>query len=82
VRPGLLATAPQCGLLAARQDGAAFAEATLRLTDDAELGRRFAQAGRAKAESDYGSEAMFEAYDALLWDLGVAEGRDDRRRPR
>ena len=64
-----LATAPQCGLLAARQDGEAFAEAALRLIDDAELRRRLAEASRAKAESDYGNEAMFGAYAALVQEL-------------
>lgn len=73
---------PQCGLLVDRQDGAAFAEATLRLIDDAELRQRFAQASRVKAETDYGSAAMFEAYDALLRGLVVGRSRGARRHSR
>ncbi|MGA8172271.1 MAG: glycosyltransferase [Methylocystis sp.] len=73
-----LAPAPCCGLLAARQDGEAFAEAALRLIDDATLRRQLAKMSRAKAESDYGSETMFEAYDALIRELG--SGRASKKK--
>ena len=76
-----LVTGLCCGALAARQDGDAFAEATLRLIDDQTLRRRLAEVSRVKAESNYGSEAMFAAYDALVRDLSIGPSRAGKRPP-
>ena len=60
-----LMVAPENADLVTRLEDAALAVALARLTADPEARRRVGRANRAKAERDFGQDAMFDAHGAL-----------------
>jgi glycosyltransferase involved in cell wall biosynthesis len=63
----------ETGLVVAPRDPAALAEAILRLADDADLRRRFGEAGRLRAEAHFSLEGCVAAYEALY--CGLLQGK-------